>query len=80
MKKPLLAAGIILLCLFIGISVVDVEVFSRANGIIAPTTKAVKVGVAQPGVVTDIYVNKGEVVQKNTLLAAVDSEEIRLNI
>ena len=80
MKKPLLAAGIILLCLFIGISVVDVEVFSRANGIIAPTTKAVKVGVAQPGVVTDIYVNKGEVVRKNTLLAAVDSEEIRLNI
>lgn len=80
MKKPLLASGIIMLCLALGVSVVQVEVFSRAAGRIVPISRAVKVSVIQPGVITKIFVKKGDVIKEGTPLAKIDDEEINIKI
>lgn len=80
MKKALLSAGIIMLCLIIGTALIQVEVYSRASGMIVPIARAVNVSVIQPGIITKIFVKKGDVVKVGTTLAKIDDEEINLRI
>ena len=80
MNKPVLSAGIALVFLFMGMSFMEIEVFTRAEGEITPAIKAIKISSNMPGVIDKIYVNSGQVVNPGDALARLDGREINIKI
>ena len=66
--------------LITGLSMVKVEVFTRATGQIVNAESPISIGTIVSGIITDLPVKEGDLIGKNKIIAKIDNEQFSINI
>ncbi len=79
-KKGLFVSGLLFLTLITISFFIKVEVFTRAQGEIVPFTPPVYSDFTEDGIIQNVTVSEGDVVEKGQVIAELNNKELKINL
>ena len=79
-KKGLLASGFLFITLLLVSVFIPVEVFTRAQGEVAPYISPAHADFSEDGIIKSVYVSEGDRVNQGDILAELDNQELKINL